>query len=186
MKECLLNQGTFVTDIMMTTEEKNNDIVVCAYRKYRQRIFNYISCRIKDSDEAQDLAQDVFVKLLACKRMLREDTVRHFLYSIARNVITDHVRHSCRKKKVDDWLALEAGKAANGTEERIYAEELLGLERKILSTFPRQRRTVYALSVYEGRTAKEIAEALNLSRRTVECHLLLGRRSMREAMKACV
>ena len=175
-----------MTNIMMTAEEKNNDIVVCAYRKYHQRIFNYISYRIKDSDEAQDLAQDVFVKLLTYKRMLREDTVRHFLYSVTRNVITDYVRRSCRRKKADEWLVLEGGKVVCGTEEGIYVRELLGLERRILSTFPRQRRTVYALSVYEGRTVKEIAEALNLSRRTVECHLFLGRRSMREAMKACV
>lgn len=171
---------------MKTTEEKNGELVASAYLKYHKCILHYIRFRIADCDEAEDLAQDVFVKLLECKAMLRENTIQHFVYAITRNVTTDYLRRFYRRKREDGRIVLETEKVVNTTEEKIYAEELLGLERRILSTFPHRRRTIYALSVYGGKSAGEIAETLNLSPRTVECHLFLGRRDMRRAIKACV
>lgn len=55
-----------------------------------------------------------------------------------------------------------------------------------LLSFPVQRRTVYALSRYEEKDTEEIANMLNLSQRTVDYHLFLGRRDMRRYMKNCI
>ena len=156
------------------------------YKKFYQIILNYIQFRIKDEDEARDLAQDVFIKVLEYKDMLREDTVKSFLFTITRNVLIDYMRRFYRKKGMDYWLAQEIQVSRNDTEEKVYMQELQQMEKSILSTFPFQRRIVYMMNAHEGKNITEIADKLHLSRRTVECHLFLGRRSMRQAIKACI
>ena len=78
------------------------------------------------------------------------------------------------------------GFATNETEEKIIADDLCKTEQRILAAFPVQRRTVYALSRYEEKDTEEIANMLNLSQRTVDYHLFLGRRDMRRYMKNCI
>ena len=48
-----------------------DDIITCSYKEYHQIILNYITYRITHRCEAEDLAQDVFVRLLDYKQMLR-------------------------------------------------------------------------------------------------------------------
>lgn len=170
----------------METEVKNDTLFICVYKKFYQIILNYIQFRIKDEDEARDLAQDVFIKVLEYKDMLREDTVKSFLFTITRNVLIDYMRRFYRKKGMDYWLAQEIQVSRNDTEEKVYMQELQQMEKSILSTFPFQRRIVYMMNAHEGKNITEIADKLHLSRRTVECHLFLGRRSMRQAIKACI
>lgn len=170
----------------METGVKNDTLFICVYKKFYRIILDYIQIRIKDEDEAKDLAQDVFVKVLEYKEMLREDTVKSFLFTIARNVLIDYIRRFYRKKGMDYWLAQEIQVSRNNIEENIYMQELQRMEKSILSNFPFQRKIVYMMSVYEGKNTSEIADKLHLSRRTVECHLFLGRRDMRQAIKACI
>ncbi|MBM6962647.1 sigma-70 family RNA polymerase sigma factor [Phocaeicola plebeius] len=170
----------------METGVKNDTLFICVYKKFYQIILNYIQFRIKDEDEARDLAQDVFIKVLEYKDMLREDTVKSFLFTITRNVLIDYMRRFYRKKGMDYWLAQEIQVSRNDTEEKVYMQELQQMEKSILSTFPFQRRIVYMMNAHEGKNITEIADKLHLSRRTVECHLFLGRRSMRQAIKACI
>ena len=170
----------------METGVKNDTLFICVYKKFYQIILNYIQFRIKDEDEARDLAQDVFIKVLEYKDMLREDTVKSFLFTITRNVLIDYMRRFYRKKGMDYWLAQEIQVSRNDTEEKVYMQELQQMEKSILSTFPFQRRIVYMMNAHEGKNITEIADKLHLSRRTVECHLFLGCRSMRQAIKACI
>ena len=97
----------------METGVKNDTLFICVYKKFYRIILDYIQIRIKDEDEAKDLAQDVFVKVLEYKEMLREDTVKSFLFTIARNVLIDYIRRFYRKKGMDYWLAQEIQASRN-------------------------------------------------------------------------
>ncbi|WP_303004649.1 sigma-70 family RNA polymerase sigma factor [Bacteroides congonensis] len=163
-----------------------DDIVTCSYKEYHQVILSYITFRITHRCDAEDLTQDVFVRLLDYKQMLRPDTVKYFLFTIARNIVTDYLRRYYKKQEVDSYVYDTMPFSTNETEEQIIADDLYGAEQRILSAFPAQRRIVYALNRYEDKSTEEIAGELNLSRRTVDYHLFLGRRDMRRCMKECI
>lgn len=163
-----------------------DDIITCSYKEYHQIILNYITYRITHRCEAEDLAQDVFVRLLDYKQMLRPDTVKYFLFTIARNIVTDYLRRYYKKQEVSNYIYDMIPSFTNETEEKIIADDLCKTEQRILAAFPVQRRTVYALSRYEEKDTEEIANMLNLSQRTVDYHLFLGRRDMRRYMKNCI
>lgn len=70
-----------------------------------------------------------------------------------------------------------------GTESRVIMDELRCLLWRKLSELPVRRREVYMQSHFRGRSSADIAEKMNLSKRTVENHLLAGRKEIRTYMK---
>ena len=171
---------------MDTTTNTSDNIITNSYKEYYQVILTYITYRITHRYEAEDLTQDVFIRLLDYKQMLRPDTVKYFLFTIARNIVTDYIRRYYKKQEIDSYMYDFAVTSSNETEETIIADDLASVEQRQLSTFPEQRRIVYALSRYEGKISAEIAEEMQLSRRTVENHLFIGRREMREFFRKCI
>ena len=171
---------------METIANTYDDIITRSYEEYYQVILTYITYRITHRYEAEDLAQDVFVRLLDYKQMLRPDTVKYFLFTIARNIVIDYIRRYYKKQEIDGYLYDTMSASTNETEEKIIGDDLMAMERMRLATMPKQRRLIYTLNRFEGKASPEIAGELNLSCRTVENHLLIGRRDMREFFRNCI
>ena len=167
---------------MMTSPQ----LIADSYERYHFSVYLYIYNKVNNKEEAEDLSQDVFVRLLDYKQMLRPDTVKYFLFAIARNIVTDYIRRYYKKQEIDSYMYDFAVTSSNETEEAIIADDLASAEQRRLAIFPEQRRIVYTLSRYGDKTSTEIAEALQLSRRTVENHLFIGRREMREFFRKCI
>ena len=161
-------------------------LITSSYKEHYNSVCSYINYRINNWETAKDLSQDVFLRLIDYKQMLRPDTVKYFLFTIARNIVTDYLRRYYKKQEVNNYIYDMIPSFTNETEEKIIADDLCKTEQRILAVFPVQRRTVYALSRYEEKDTEEIANMLNLSQRTVDYHLFLGRRDMRRYMKNCI
>ena len=74
----------------------------------------------------------------------------------------------------------------NETELRVVANDLEACEKYRLSLLPPRRRTIYAMSRFEDKSISDISAELNLSHRTVENHLRIGRHEVREFIKQCI
>ena len=171
---------------METTAYTFDNIITRSYEEYHQVILNNITYRIAHRYEAEDLTQDVFVRLMDYKQMLRPDTVKYFLFTIARNLVTDYIRRYYKKQEIDSYLYDFTVTSSNDTEEKIIADDLMAMERTRLAAMPEQRRLIYTLNRFEDKSSPEIASELELSCRTVENHLFLGRRDMRDFFRNCI
>lgn len=171
---------------METTTHITDQLITRSYEEYYSAILHYIACRITHRCEAEDLAQDVFVRLLDYKQMLRPDTIKYFLFTIARNIVTDYIRRYYRKQEISSYIYDTTVNSTNETEEAIIGNDLMSMEKKKLASMPEQRRLIYRLNRFAGKSSPEIALELNLSCRTVENHLFLGRREMRDFFKKCI
>lgn len=161
-------------------------LVADSYTSYHRSVCLYIYYRINSKDDAEDLAQDVFLRLMDYKQMLRPDTVKFFIYTIARNLVNDYLRRHYKKQEVTSYIYEHTVTYTNETENQIIANDLLACEKQKLYTLPLQRRKIYAMSRYENKSAAEISANLQLSRRTVENHLFISRKEIREYMKQCI
>lgn len=126
------------------------------------------------------------MRLMVNKQMLRPDTVKYFLFTIARNLVTDYIRRYYKKQEIDSYLYDFTVTSSNDTEEKIIADDLMAMERTRLAAMPEQRRLIYTLNRFEDKSSPEIASELELSCRTVENHLFLGRRDMRDFFRNCI
>ena len=89
---------------MDTTTNTSDSIITRSYKEYYQVILTYITYRITHRYEAEDLTQDVFVRLLDYKQMLRPDTVKYFLFTIARNIVIDYIRRYYEKQEINSYI----------------------------------------------------------------------------------
>ncbi len=156
------------------------------YEEYRQSVFFYICRRIENRSDAEDLTQDAFLRLLEYRMMIRRDTLKYFIFTIVRNLLNDYLRRYYKRQEIDRYLYDTLPVTTVEPESRMVADELRRLESRRVSALPEQRRKVYIMSRFQDKSAEDIAEELKLSRRTVENHLFISRREVREFIRRCI
>jgi RNA polymerase sigma factor (sigma-70 family) len=163
--------------------DATQQLIGCAFKLYSSDLYHYIVCRIHNEEDAKDIVQDTFMRLLDNTMLLRMDTMKSYLYTIAHNIIIDYTRKKTTQQK---WTSdsVYGEEQVCHPEHDYAANELLQLEQERAMRLPERRQQVYCLSRYEGLTCKEIATRLDMNPRTVEKHLLLGRQDVRGYLKA--
>lgn len=167
-------------------ETSSIHLIEDSYKKYQRSVFLYIYYKIGNKEEAEDLVQDVFVRLIGYQQMLRVDTIKHFIFTISRNLLYDYFRHHYKRLEVTSYIYDQRETCTNETEEQVIARDLLLLEKKKVAQLSVQRRKVYMMTRFENKTLPEVSRILNLSSRTVENHLFASRKMIREYMRQCI
>lgn len=156
------------------------------YQANRDAIRSYIARRIPRAYMADDLMQDVFIRLWKVRNTICEKTIKSLVYTVANNLVTDHLRKYICRRTYHSYAMYEGDGSSNVTAERVVADDLAATELRIVSAMPPVRRKVYMLSRYEDMGIGDIAQEMNISMRTVEAHLYMGRKTVRQRFSACV
>lgn len=162
-------------------------VIIKSYHENFERVLHFIVSRINNVEDAENLAQDVWVRVLTLTRPVEEETLTSLIYVIARNLVNDYLRRLCHSRAYSEEV-LESGEERYemSPENLISAFEIARIERERVECLPTQRRIIYEMSRYQEKTPEEIAGMLSLSKRTVENHLRLGRRDVRSCIAAVV
>lgn len=164
---------------------RNDSLIADSYRDNFQRILRYINSRINNICDAENLTQDVWVRVLTCDRELTAETMVSFLFTIARNIVNDYLRRLCHAMEAEETMEFElASQAVISPESEVSAADIASHELKRVECLPAQRRIIYIMSRFEDKNVEDIATELSLSSRTVENHLRLGRRDVRTYLSA--
>ncbi|HLF28370.1 MAG TPA: RNA polymerase sigma factor SigZ [Anaerolineae bacterium] len=151
------------------------------WNEFSQRLRGFIANRITDPADAEDILQDVFVKLHTRIDTLRnEDRLTPWLYQIARNTIIDFYRAQPRAVPMPETLAIEDEPAESDAASRI-ASSLTSM----LECLPDKYRQALVLSEFEGQTQQQVAEQLGLSLSGAKSRVQRGREMLREALLDC-
>lgn len=153
------------------------------FTAYYSKTVRFLAGFLDSMEEAEDLAQDVFVKLWQKRSMLPYvENLDAYLYRMARNRLYDHVGESRKAyhSRPADATADIAEKETQ--EERLFAEELKGLINAVVDRMPARRKTIFTLSRREGFSNAEIAKRLGISKRTVETHISSALEDIRKAL----
>jgi len=168
--------------------------------RYQQKAFSiaYHMCA-EDSEEAQDLSQEAFLRAFRSLGKFRGDSKFYtWFYRILVNICLDKRRHRRRWQRVFvPWRPVKAEKnlSKNTPEEqsdmdpgnnpiKVLSRKQLSKDiRKSLKSLPEKQRTVFQLKVLDGMTIREIAEVLGAAEGTVKSHLFRATRFLREELK---
>ena len=165
----------------MNTRQGTDNLVATAYKAHHPRLLRYIQSRIADVWDAENLAQDVWVKVMTAGKELQPETALSYLYTIARNLINDYLRrlYTMTMSHDDYVMEINGDYTDNSLETQLAASELAGLEEERVECLPPMRRTIYIMSRFDDMAVDDISSSLNLSKRPVENHLRLGRKDVR-------
>lgn len=149
------------------------------YTRYYPLLFGIARSYVADSAVASDMVQDVFLKLWNKRFELAIDDLRSYLFRMIRNRCMDYHRSV---KSSDDLLAAETVEASGGIAEELDAKETNKQVQDIIKALSPQCRTVFLLVRFEGLPYLEVADILNISRKTVENHMGRALKALRTGM----
>lgn len=139
--------------------------------QYRSRIFGFILKYVKIPEEAEDMTQEILIKLWHNKeRIYSIDDQEVYILAMTRNYIRDHFKKMSREKiylqEVVDHLPVQDDSAFMIIKRK---ELETNIEAVILELPPRQQE-VYHLFYKKGKSLVEIAKELKISPHTVKNH----------------
>ena len=129
------------------------------YSKYYQKVKSYISYKVNNVQDSEDLAADVFVKVFEKYSSYDRSKAQlsTWIFTIAKNKVIDYYRKNNNFLEYDDSLMIKED------GEGIISEDNLELLALCLEKISVRERDILILHYYEDKKLKDVAEMLNLS-----------------------
>jgi RNA polymerase sigma factor (sigma-70 family) len=164
-----------------------SELISAAYVKYITEVKNYFSACLHSETEAEDLTQDLFIKLMDYSGMIVESTVKSFIFTMAHRMVIDIERHNTFvRKSTNEYKYISLNDIPYYEEKKLECEQLEKAEMRIIDKMPTKMANIYIMSRFEHRSIDEMALMLDISRRTVESHLYLSRQQVRNTLRRII
>ena len=163
--------------------EQFEDIV----QRYQRDIVNFHYRLVGNRFEAEDLAQETFIKMFNNIDSLKDqDKLKSWLYSIARNVAIDFFRKNKNASITLDSVILENYARATAVDYRtdVASKEVSSELKRTIEKLGKQDQTIIRLLYYEGFSYKEICALLNINKNTLKSRLHRARKVLLAAIQA--
>ena len=152
------------------------------YITHRDELLAFVSSRLGDSRQAEDIVQDVFLRLLSTDKMITEVTLPALVYTITRNLINDYYRRHTTYEQYEHYIKGVCSEVT--TMESVFsAFEIMERLERGLVRLPENCREIYRLHIYGGMKVGEISRELGEGYKSVEHRLGTARKVMREYLR---
>jgi RNA polymerase sigma-70 factor (ECF subfamily) len=169
------------TDTDKKTSTEGGPDVAEWYDTYHVRLLNYVRTSLRTETDAQDVSQDVYLRLLRVPEDRVIDHPRAYLFRVAANVVNDW-RAGQRLFETRAPEALEEipahGDSGEDYDRRLQAERV----GRAIASLPATYRATLLLKVQHGMTYGEIAGHLGISERMVKRYVVKAYARMREQL----
>jgi len=162
-------------------------------RRYQRRVVNYVQAIVRDFGEAEDVAQETFIRAYrSLGRFRGESAFQTWLYTIATNTARTSLERRGRRERVadqsldDDARALTAERVPSHGPDPEATLVMRDAIDRALATLPDELRVAVVLRDVEGLDYKEIAEVTEVPMGTVESRIFRARRKLRTLLHPLV
>lgn len=152
-----------------------------AINQYRQRIYSFAHYSLRAREDAEDVTQDVFIKLWQHWRQIDHDRLSAWLMRVAHNTVIDHVRKSRTvRQHVDDYAEVELQEANVSAAHELDRSALQRELQVAIKALDDPFRSIVILRDIQGLSYAEIEHILDMSASQVKVYLHRSRRKLRE------
>lgn len=153
------------------------------FHKYYGHLCLYAAKIIGDDTSAEEIVQDLFVKIWEKRQQLIiETSINNYLFRSVKNLCINLIQHNKTKSKHAKNVLSET--ESNFSDDDNYPEIDLALKiEESINSLPEKRKEIFRLSRHEGLKYQEIAEKLNISIKTVETQMSLAIKTLRDKLK---
>jgi RNA polymerase sigma factor (sigma-70 family) len=160
-------------------------VLIDAYMRKRDALVRFFSVRTRSAERAEDLVQDLFIKLQAMDAPDDLQNPEAFLYRMGANLMLDRVKQERRETVRDSRWSLETiGSAADPIAPEPEAEAALDSRRRLqklmaaVERLPPQVATAFRLHKFDGLSHGEVAQRMGVSRSSVEKYIMTALRTL--------
>lgn len=153
---------------------------------FHPKLVRFAAIYTSSLNDANDLVADVFVKLFRNKKKLEEiRDIQFYLYKAVKNQCITYFKTRRVDTSLDDIEWEETGYIyeIKNPESELLTRELAAVIEDIINGFPPKRKIIYKMVVVDGLKYKEAANILDLSVKTIENHLSLAVKELRQKIR---
>lgn len=182
-------QMTELTDreLVMAYANGDNTAFDTLLNRHQKTVFNYIFHIVKDTDLANDIFQETFVKAITVIRQGRYEDNGKFgawINRVAHNLIIDHFRRSKSENTISNDadgndLLNDKDLCEASIEDNLVQTQLTKDIRRLVRELPEAQRQVLMMRIYRDMSFKEIAEETGVSINTALGRMRYALRNMR-------
>jgi RNA polymerase sigma-70 factor (ECF subfamily) len=157
------------------------------WQDFHARLLGFIARRVGDRDSAEDILQDVMLRIHRhAGELERSSAVGAWVHQIARNAIADHYRRASVRRERPSGIDLDRQEALGreGAPEELRSE-LAACVAPLLERLPPLHREALALTELGGLTQASAAAQLGLSASGMKSRVQRGRAQLMELLAAC-
>ena len=161
-------------------------------QKYQHKIIMLVNRYVKDPYEAQDIAQEAFIKAYRALGNFRGDSAFYtWLYRIAINTAKNYLVSRARRSSEYTVDVLEAEQVMNAQqlqgmdtpEQELINEEIIVVIKSAIDGLPEEMRTAIMLREFEGMSYEEISQAMDCPVGTVRSRIFRAREAIDVKLK---
>ena len=152
------------------------------YVTHRDELLVYASSRLGNSVEAEDLVQNVFLRLLTSDKMITDVTLPSLVYTITRNLIADYYRRRTHFEAYEHYLK-NTDSIDESAESVLSVRDITEQLERGLARVPENCREIYRMHIYGGMKVAEISEHLGEGYKSVEHRLGTARKLVRQQLR---
>lgn len=159
---------------------------------YKNRVFNTILGMVQNTEDAEELAQDVFIKALQnVEKFKGQSQISTWLYRIAINTSLDHLKMRSRKKRFAFMISLSGGTEENPAPNppdfvhpglQLENKELAQTLFKAINQLAEKQKTALVLTKIEGLSYEQTAQVMETTVAAVESLLFRAKQNLKKIM----
>lgn len=179
MKRFLLHETNLLARVACGDEKAFETV----FHHYRSKIYAYAFHLLDNKDMADELVQEVFLKVWLSRNKIPE--IARFdawLFIIARNQIFDMLKHLSKESSAKARMSVVPVPVSDTVETQLINKENEQLLENALGRLSPQQKLIFTLSRHQGMKHEEIATRLNISRNTVKTHLVHALKILRSVL----
>jgi len=161
------------TDAELVSLLRNGDKAAfeAIYRRYAADLYRYARKNVSVPEDCEEIVQDVFESLWIRHENLEIESLRHYLFKSVRYMIIRYIRHKGVEDRYVEHYRIFASLYESGNADGEGVESLRNAVMKSLESLPERCRMAIRLRITDNLSNQEIAEKMNISRRTVELYI---------------
>ena len=154
------------------------------YEIYNRSIFNFILKYVSSTPLAEDLTQEVFIKIWESRlNLIGVRSFKAYLFITARNHTLNSLKVVFRSQAAIGEVIAGFVDLRNDTEEDMLHKDYVVFLKKTLNELPARTREIFKLCREEEKSYDEVAKSLNISRNAVKNHMVHSMKVLSSSVK---
>lgn len=135
---------------------------------------------VNDDEVAQEILQELFLSVWIKRESINPDSIWPYLYQAAKRLVYKHYRKVAYNKRLLDHLMITTAPHVMSVEDLMIDQETHELLIQAIEHLPPQRKQVFKLCKFEGKSYQEVAELLGISTSTISNQIVAANKSVKE------
>jgi RNA polymerase sigma-70 factor (ECF subfamily) len=153
------------------------------YHYFYPRLYEFSRSFLKQEQDIDDILQEVFIRIWLNRKKIKDPaTFDSYIFTITRNLLLNKLRSRLNHQKLNEEMRkLSVAKEYENIDLLQY-QELKHRVEELIDQLPERQKEIFVLSRTEGMSHKEIANRMEITTKTVEYHISLAIKFLKEKL----